>query len=545
MSRTLPLVSEKQLSEANRRELEVFAESEAKALGVTDAVKHWFEPPALEFTKAQRSKTTLWVAGLTWSQDIFLAAALRGAGYNVQALTVPDNDALRLGKEFGNRGQCNPTYFTVGNLVKHLKNLESQGLTKERIIQENIFLTAGACGPCRFGTYVTEYRKALRDSGFDGFRVLLMEQKGEVKAATGGDKGLEFTPAFYKGVVLSFVVGDLLNLMGYRIRPYEIDAGSTNATIDECRKIIIDAFESKKSIVRALWKCRKLLEAVPVDRLRPKPMVSIIGEFWAMTTEGDGNYHLQQFLEQEGAEVLVQPITNWLLYLIWVAKNDTNRRSTLRGDDTARGGLAGRDAWKELLVVAGAKVGIHTIFQGLAKVIGLDGWHLPDMDHIAKLAHDHYDNDLRGGEGHMEVGKVLDNSLSKHAHMIVSVKPFGCMPSSGVSDGVQSLVTARHPDTIFCPIETTGDGQVNVHSRVQMMLFKAHERARNEFDETLKSVGLTVADARALAAKDKRAKDTLHSPKHVVTGTAANLVLELAAKKKSGIKNRVRALVGV
>ena len=27
---------------------------------------------------------------------------------------MPDNDALRYGKEFGNRGQCNPTYFTVG-----------------------------------------------------------------------------------------------------------------------------------------------------------------------------------------------------------------------------------------------------------------------------------------------------------------------------------------------------------------------------------------------------------------------------------------------
>ena len=34
--------------------------------------------------------------------------------------TCPDNEALRYGKEFGNRGQCNPTYFTVGNLVKYL-----------------------------------------------------------------------------------------------------------------------------------------------------------------------------------------------------------------------------------------------------------------------------------------------------------------------------------------------------------------------------------------------------------------------------------------
>ena len=42
---------------------------------------------------------------------------------------------------------------------------------------------------------------------------------------------------------------------------------------------------------------------VKVDRTQPKPKVSIIGEFWAMTTEGDGNYQLQRFLESEGAEV--------------------------------------------------------------------------------------------------------------------------------------------------------------------------------------------------------------------------------------------------
>ena len=53
-----------------------------------------------------------------------------------------------------------------------------------------VFFTAGACGPCRFGMYVTEYRKALRDSGFDGFRVLLFQQQGGIKQATGDELGL-------------------------------------------------------------------------------------------------------------------------------------------------------------------------------------------------------------------------------------------------------------------------------------------------------------------------------------------------------------------
>ena len=58
-----------------------------------------------------------------------------------------------------------------------------------------MFVTAGACGPCRFGTYVTEYRKALRDSGFDGFRVLLFQQQGGLKQATGDEQGLKMNPS--------------------------------------------------------------------------------------------------------------------------------------------------------------------------------------------------------------------------------------------------------------------------------------------------------------------------------------------------------------
>jgi predicted nucleotide-binding protein (sugar kinase/HSP70/actin superfamily) len=547
--RNLPLLGEDaRLTQAQQDELAAFAREQAQELGVQEAIEQWFEPAPRLFKKDDRKSTTIWVSGLTWSQDIFLAAALRGVGYDVRTMATPDNDALRYGKEFGNRGQCNPTYYTVGNLVKHLKDMETSGLTKQRIIDENVFITAGACGPCRFGTYVTEYRKALRDSGFEGFRVLLMEQKGSVKAASGEANGIEFNAAFYKALLQAFVVGDILNIMGYRIRPYEIDAGATNAAIDECRKIIVSAFDNRRSILKALWQCRKELDAVPVDKLRAKPTVSIIGEFWAMTTEGDGNYELQKFLEQEGAEVLIQPITNWMLYLLWDARWDIEKRATLRADDSGRKGLEGRTPWRDVLFLGAAKKFLEGVFQTFAKLIGLEGWHLPDMDKIAELAHAHYDNHLRGGEGHMEVGKVIDNVESKHAHMIVSVKPFGCMPSSGVSDGIQSLVTAKYQDLIFCPIETTGDGKVNVQSRVQMMLFKAHERARAELDAALKQAGLTLEEARALYAKDPVAKSALHHPKHRVAGTAANLVLELAERHRGwkGVARRIaRPLVSV
>ena len=51
-----------------------------------------------------------------------------------------------------------------------------------------------------------------------------------------------------------------------------------------------------------------------------KPVVKITGEFWAQTTEGDGNFHMFEFLEREGAQVLVEPIATWVAYLMYQAK---------------------------------------------------------------------------------------------------------------------------------------------------------------------------------------------------------------------------------
>ena len=48
---------------------------------------------------------------------------MEGLGYRVENLSVPDVRAFQIGKEYGNNGQCNPTYFTVGNLVRRIEPL--------------------------------------------------------------------------------------------------------------------------------------------------------------------------------------------------------------------------------------------------------------------------------------------------------------------------------------------------------------------------------------------------------------------------------------
>jgi DNA-binding transcriptional MerR regulator len=331
--------------------------------------------------------------------------------------------------------------------------------------------------------------------------------------------------------VKSIVAGDVLNALGYRLRPYEVNAGDTDRALDKCKAIICQALEKRTNIMAALWECKPIIASVKVDKTLVKPKVAIIGEFWAMTTEGDGNYQLQRFLEQEGAEADIQLVTAWILYMIWEARRDTKERMTLRGADTSYYGLGALGPFgiaKKLAGVSAADGIVRVLFQTFAHAIGLYGYHLPDMFEIAKVSHEYYNNDLRGGEGHMEVGKLIMNVLQSKAHMTLSVKPFGCMPSAGVSDGVQSAISEKLPGTIFCPVETSGDGRVNFYSRVQMYLFKAKQAAITELDRACKEHGVTIEQVRAFIEANPRYGSALHKAPHSYAGNAADLVAEVA-----------------
>jgi hypothetical protein len=269
--KSLPIVNSKGSSELDvDAELAAFEAEERKRLGIDDEVVHWTDKMVgLDFKKSEKPNITLLIGGLTMVQDTLIEASLKGLGYNVQHMRCPDTQAFQTGKEYGNRGQCNPTYFTVGNLIQTLIDLrDKDGLSVEHIVKHYVFLTAGACGPCRFGMYVTEYRKALRDAGFDGFRVMLFQQTGGLKQATGEESGLEMNPAFFAGIVKGVIAGDVLNAIGYRIRPYEVEPGATDRALAEVKQNCYDALKAQKSILWALARSRKIFEAVKIDHRR-------------------------------------------------------------------------------------------------------------------------------------------------------------------------------------------------------------------------------------------------------------------------------------
>src|SRR6202012_2551745 len=163
-------------------------------------MREFKKPVERTFTGAERDYVTILFGGLTWKHEEMIKAVFHGSGYRCENIPTPVVADFQAGKEFGNNGQCNPTYFTVGNLVRYLQSLEQQGMTKQQIIDNYVFFTAGSCGPCRFGMYEAEYRFALQNAGFDGFRVLLFQQTDGIKAASG-EPGLKFSVDFGMGML--------------------------------------------------------------------------------------------------------------------------------------------------------------------------------------------------------------------------------------------------------------------------------------------------------------------------------------------------------
>src|ERR1700756_2205851 len=215
------------------------------AAGLVQLQQQFKRPVERPFTAAERGKVTILIGGMTWKHDNMFRAVFEGCGYKCETLPVPDVPAFQIGKEFGNNGQCNPTYFTVGCMVQFLQGLEKQGIPRQEIIDNYVFFTAGSCGPCRFGMYEAEYRFALQNSGFEGFRVLLFQQTDGIKAASG-EPGLKFSVDFGMGMLNALNLGDVINELVYQVRPFELNKGETDRVIRDSVKTLTDTLRDRK-----------------------------------------------------------------------------------------------------------------------------------------------------------------------------------------------------------------------------------------------------------------------------------------------------------
>src|SRR5204862_3522034 len=219
-------------------------------------------------------------------------------------------------------------------------------------------------------------------------------------------------------------------------------------------------------------------------------------------------------------------IANWIMYLRWQAKARHRDRKwldmTKPGPWQVHKRALAELKFRQKQMFFGIGEGLYAhLYRRVIKGLGGIGHDLLDMQELARMAQPDYHRFARGGEGHLEVAKNIYYTVHKKAHMVLSLKPFGCMPSSQ-SDGVQSAVVAHYKDMIFLPIETSGEGEINAHSRVQMALGEAKVKAKTEYKDVLAKIGKTADELKAYVAEHPEMSLALYKvPKYKgVIGTA-------------------------
>jgi len=124
---------------------------------------------------------------------------------------------------------------------------KGKGETWERFNPENyMYFMPAANGPCRFGMY-NKFHRIILDSipGLDKLKIneLNSDDAYDLKGLIPKEKLIVFRKAAY----LSIVVGDILDRLVWRIRPYEKTEGMADTFINEAMERMVESFTRHSS----------------------------------------------------------------------------------------------------------------------------------------------------------------------------------------------------------------------------------------------------------------------------------------------------------
>ena len=412
-----------------------------------------FEPSPKPVTFTQRMKRYYTILAPQMSPIHFrlLEKAFKCDGY--QLVVVPDGGqkVIDEGLKYVNNDACFPTILTTGQIVYALKS----GRYDPHKTAAFITQTGGGC---RATNYVAFIRKALRDAGFGYVPVVPISAQGFEK-----HPGLQIGHHLLVRAVQAFIYGDLLMTCLYRTRPYEVEPGSAMALYEHWNAVCDRNLEEADfQLYRKT--CRDIVhafEALPLKNI-VKPRVGVVGEI-LVKFHPDGNNHLVELLEAEGAEAVLPNLTGFFLY----ALSDSGF----------------------LYEKLGRSLKGH-IFSSLA-VKYIEYFQKPAFDALRESSRFDTPRTIRelmqfaqpilqignnNGEGWFLTAEMIE-LLHSGVSNILCLQPFACLPNHVTGKGMIKKLRELYPEANIAPIDyDPGASEVNQVNRIKLMLSVAFKK---------------------------------------------------------------------
>jgi len=403
-----------------------------------------------------------------------LAATFRG--FDIRAKVMETSKGLDLGKEYTSGKECYPCQITIGDILYFMKK-ERDRLGGAFNPEDYVYFMPEADGPCRFVMY-NKYQRIVLDSFPELDRVRIGALTTRDGYSLAGIIEEERVSDLRKSAYFSVVVGDILDRLLWRIRPYEKEAGMTDDFIEKSMKTMEVAFErygADKNFDKILDRLDEIIERgkrIIDPKIPPKPLIGIVGEIY-LRTHVHANQDLIRVLERYGAEVVNASIAEWMNYTTYDRLRDARMGFRLNLKQFHFGLL--REHFRKILSFGGElfyqEFRQKQVYKRARQLIDLAKDHK-----VANLENTLKEEDLfsfdAGTEACLSISGIVQYAREGY-NGVVNVYPFTCMPSTTTSAIVKPLMNKLGVPYLDTPYDSSF--QPGREAAIRTFMYQAHQ----------------------------------------------------------------------
>ena len=416
------------------------------------------ESGRLLFTQEMKQEYTLLMPQMLPVHFGMMRKMLECEGYKVDMLTTNHRGIVDEGLKYVHNDTCYPALLVIGQLMDAVKN---GGYDPHKVA----LLITQTGGGCRASNYIHLLRKALEKADMAYIPVVSVNFSGLEK-----NPGFSVAPRLMIKLVYAMLYGDLLMNVANQVRPYEVNPGQTDRTVELWSQRLVDGFQHGKGTSRSQMRhifdevCADFA-AIPVEG-KPKIRVGVVGEIYVKFAPL-GNNNLEQFLLSEGAEPVVPGLIDFILYCIYSRIVDVD----LYGGS------------KLVKLVAGA---LLKYVEGCQKdmIASLERsgrFRAPGtFEELHEMVKGYLGQGNKMGEGWLLTAEMLE-LIHSGTHNIVCTQPFGCLPNHIVGKGMIRKLKDEYPYSNIVAIDyDPGATKINQENRIKLMLANARGLAKEQ-----------------------------------------------------------------
>lgn len=387
-------------------------------------------------------------------------------GYNVVPLETTGREIVNEGLKSVHNDTCYPALLVIGQLIHALKSGEYD-------LDKTALMITQTGGGCRASNYIFLLRKALEKSGFGDIPVISLNLSGMEK-----NPGFSLSLSLVKKLICGIVYGDLLLLLSNQVRPYEVTKGDTDTHVEKWVSKLSKEFETASNVTYKRVKSNldviiSDFASIKVDKSSEKIKVGVVGEIYVKYAPL-GNNDLEKFLQNEGVEVVVPGLMDFVIFKV----DNRHVDPTLYGGSQAKHLLAG---WLENYLIGWQNDMIDAIKKH-------PQFRPPQsFDKTKQLVKDYVGYGNKMGEGWLLTGEMIE-LIHSGVPNIVCTQPFGCLPNHVAGKGMMKKIKQNNPTANIVAIDyDPGATAINQENRIKLMISAAKRAAstKNQATQTI------------------------------------------------------------